>query len=85
MLIITINNLNLVVLEQLLPEVFRKIVLIIIPSIILLFLMFSIMARADMQNGFTVGVCFIIGGGIGTMIDRILYNNYCENTLLLLV
>ncbi|MEZ4847734.1 MAG: signal peptidase II [Bacteroidia bacterium] len=61
-----------------LPEVMRKILLIILPSIILLFLMFSIMVRADMQRGFMIGVCFIIGGGIGNMIDRIIHGSVTD-------
>ena len=61
-----------------LPDVMRKILLIILPSIILLFLMFSIMARSDMQRGFMIGVCFIIGGGIGNMIDRILHGSVTD-------
>jgi signal peptidase II len=61
-----------------LPDIMRKILLIILPSIILVFLMFSIMARADMQRGFIVGVCFIIGGGIGNMIDRIIHGSVTD-------
>ena len=61
-----------------LPPVIKIILLQIFPALVLLFLFIWILTNAKFSKLRIVGLCFIIGGGIGNLYDRILYGSVTD-------
>ena len=49
-----------------------------IPVIVLLILLFRILRKSDMNQGMILAFAFVIGGGIGNLIDRIAHGSVTD-------
>ncbi|AXG69696.1 lipoprotein signal peptidase [Kordia sp. SMS9] len=58
--------------------ILRSIFLIILPIAVLLFILRMIIINTDLDKYMIFGLCCIIGGGIGNLYDRILYNSVTD-------
>ncbi|NJB69603.1 signal peptidase II [Saonia flava] len=63
---------------QNLPQPLKTILLQIFPIIILLILLFSILKKTNLNKWLIVAFAFVIGGGIGNLIDRVAYGSVTD-------
>ena len=56
----------------------KMILLIILPIVVLLFVLHYVLTKKDIDSLTTIGLSFIIGGGIGNMYDRILHSKVTD-------
>ena len=63
--------------ENLAP-LLKILLLQILPLLVLLFLYRMIIIKTNLSRIMTIGFCFIIGGGIGNIYDRILYGSVTD-------
>lgn len=56
----------------------KKIVLLLLPTLMLLSLLIFVLIRAELDQQVVVGLCFIVGGGIGNIFDRFLYGSVTD-------
>ncbi|MBX7241995.1 MAG: signal peptidase II [Bacteroidia bacterium] len=61
-----------------LPPGTRAVVLSIFPAIIVLLAFWFLISQKDLTNSLIIGLSCIIGGGIGNLIDRILYGSVTD-------
>ena len=61
-----------------LPKLLKTTLLTIIPLIFLAIAFGYIATRKDLSNFTVVGACFVVGGGIGNIYDRILYGSVTD-------
>lgn len=61
-----------------LPHMARFILLTVLPIIILFAVLTYLIVRRDLSRTFSVGLAFIVGGGIGNLYDRILYGSVTD-------
>ncbi len=61
-----------------LPPVFRDILLVYLPLVVMVFLL-VVLVRQKKYNFLTlIGMAFVLGGGIGNLIDRIAYGSVTD-------
>lgn len=61
-----------------LPIAIRFILLSILPVIVLGYGLFYLLMKKDLPKIMQIGLCFLIGGGIGNVIDRLLYGSVTD-------
>lgn len=61
-----------------LSPVLKKLVLLVLPSLMLLSLMVYVLLRHELPKQVIVGLSFIVGGGIGNIFDRFLYGSVTD-------
>ena len=61
-----------------LPRLLYKFLMIVLPSIVLLYALYYLFTENNLSNLLTLGFCLIIGGGFGNIYDRILYNSVTD-------
>jgi len=61
-----------------LPPAIKIVLLQIFPSLVLIFLFIWILTNTKFSKIRIIGLCFIIGGGIGNIYDRILYGSVTD-------
>ncbi|TKC12178.1 signal peptidase II [Pedobacter polaris] len=61
-----------------LPEAVRFILLSILPVFVLGYGLFYLLFKNDLPKIMQIGLCFLIGGGIGNVIDRLLYGSVTD-------
>jgi len=61
-----------------LPPILKIIFLQVLPIVILLVMLFSILKNGKINKWQALAFAFVIGGGIGNLIDRILYNSVTD-------
>ncbi|HEX6890851.1 MAG TPA: signal peptidase II [Chryseolinea sp.] len=61
-----------------LPEPFKTILLTISPLLILIAAFFYVLRVKHLSNLSIAGICFVIGGGIGNIYDRIQYGSVTD-------
>ena len=61
-----------------LPRLLYKFLMIVLPSIVLLYALYYLFTENNLSNLLTFGFCLIIGGGFGNIYDRILYNSVTD-------
>lgn len=61
-----------------LPVAVRFILLSILPVIVLGYGLFYLLMKKDLPKIMQVGLCFLIGGGIGNVMDRLLYGSVTD-------
>ena len=61
-----------------LSPVIKRVLLQIIPATVLLVLLWLSLVKSKYTNEMIVGFCFIIGGGIGNVFDRIAYGSVTD-------
>ncbi len=61
-----------------LPDFIRIILLIILPLIVLSFGLFYLFTQSRLPRRFQIGLCFLIGGGVGNIYDRIIFGSVTD-------
>jgi len=61
-----------------LPRIIYKILMIFVPLIVLGFALYYLLISNNLSNLLVLGLCLIIGGGLGNIIDRILYGSVTD-------
>ena len=61
-----------------LPQPLRNVLLAILPLIALGFMAYYFLTKKELTNLTILGICFIIGGGIGNMYDRIIHGSVTD-------
>ena len=56
----------------------KTIVLIVLPIIALIAFLGMVVVNQQLKTGFLVSICFIVGGGIGNIIDRMAYGSVTD-------
>lgn len=63
---------------QNLPPILKVILLQAIPVIVLLILLYRILRKRDLDKFMVIAFAFVIGGGIGNLIDRIAHGSVTD-------
>ena len=63
---------------QNLSPILKIIILQIIPVLVLFILLFRILQKSNLNNWLIIAFAFVIGGGIGNLIDRIDYSSVTD-------
>ena len=63
---------------QHLPPIPKIILLQLLPVLVLLILLFRILQKSNLNNWLIFAFAFVIGGGIGNLIDRIVYGSVTD-------
>ncbi len=63
---------------QNLPPILKVILLQALPVLVLLILLFRILQKSNLDKWLIMAFAFVIGGGIGNLIDRILYGSVTD-------
>lgn len=61
-----------------LPFIIRFVVLSLIPLIALGTGLYIVLTRTSIRKPIVIGICFVIGGGIGNLYDRMLYGSVTD-------
>jgi signal peptidase II len=61
-----------------LPEAVRFVLLSILPIIVLGYALFYLLYKINLPKTIQIGMCFLIGGGIGNVYDRIVYGSVTD-------
>lgn len=61
-----------------LSDTWRKVLLTLFPCIVVIIALLMVIRNTDSSLLFVIGFCFIIGGGIGNLWDRILYESVTD-------
>lgn len=61
-----------------LPRIIYKILMIILPLIVLGYSLYYVLTSNDLSKLVITGICFIIGGGIGNILDRAIYGSVTD-------
>jgi signal peptidase II len=61
-----------------LPRIIYKILMIILPLIVLVYALYYLLTSNNLSKLLILGICFIIGGGLGNVFDRILYGSVTD-------
>lgn len=61
-----------------LPEFIRIILLTVLPIVVLMYGLFYLYVNRNLPRLLQVGVCFLIGGGMGNIYDRIVYGSVTD-------
>ncbi|WP_423147729.1 signal peptidase II [Rubrolithibacter danxiaensis] len=61
-----------------LPVLVKIFLLSVLPLIVLSSGMYILLTKTEMAKSLIVGICFVIGGGIGNLYDRILYGSVTD-------
>lgn len=59
-------------------EPMRKAVLVGLPLVVLAFTAGVVMLRTDISRIATLGICFMVGGGLGNLYDRFMYGSVTD-------
>lgn len=60
------------------PPMVKLILLQILPVLVLLFLLVNVLRKKQLNNWLIIAFAFVIGGGIGNLIDRIAYGKVTD-------
>lgn len=60
------------------PQPFRLIMLTILPLLVMVVVLIYILRKKTLPYSFVIGICFIVGGGIGNIYDRIRYGSVTD-------
>ncbi len=61
-----------------LPEIIRIIVLTVLPTLVLAYGLWFLYSNKHLPRLMQIGICFLIGGGIGNIYDRIVYGSVTD-------
>lgn len=60
------------------PRIISIIVMVLLPLCVIGYALFYLFTSRNLTRLFTVGICLILGGGIGNIFDRILYGSVTD-------
>ncbi len=60
------------------PRILYKILMIILPLVVIGYALYYILTKNDLSKLMVTGICLIIGGGLGNIIDRIIYGSVTD-------
>ncbi|MCM4156218.1 signal peptidase II [Gramella sp. AN32] len=60
------------------PPIVKTLIFQILPLLILIYMFYYLMQKKEISRLSFVAISFIIGGGIGNIIDRVLYNSVTD-------
>ena len=63
---------------QSLPRPTKLLLLTILPLIVLGLAFIYLLTKKDLSNWTIIGICFIIGGGVGNIYDRLIYGSVTD-------
>jgi signal peptidase II len=61
-----------------LPRVLYKLLMIVLPLIVLIYALYYLLTSNDLTRLLILGISLIIGGGLGNIIDRVMYNSVTD-------
>jgi len=61
-----------------LPPILYKLLMIAVPLIVIGYATWVMFTDKNLSRSFIAGLCFIIGGGLGNILDRILYSSVTD-------
>jgi len=61
-----------------LPRFFYKLIMIVLPLIVLVYVLYYLLNSNNLSNLLILGMCLIIGGGFGNIYDRIMYSSVTD-------
>ncbi len=60
------------------PQPFRSLILTILPVIVLTLATLYLITKKDLSHPTLLAICFVVGGGIGNIADRIIYGSVTD-------
>lgn len=60
------------------PPLIKMIVFSFLPAVVLMIAFFILLAKLNLNLNAVLGLCFMIGGGIGNVVDRIRYSSVTD-------
>ena len=63
---------------HLLPQPLRMLLLTILPLIVLGIALFYLLTKKGLSNLTILGICFVVGGGVGNIYDRLVYGSVTD-------
>ena len=61
-----------------LPQPLRMLLLTILPLIVLGIALFYLLTKKSLSNLTILGICFVVGGGVGNIYDRLVYGSVTD-------
>jgi signal peptidase II len=61
-----------------LPAPVRILVLSILPALVLTIALFYVLTKTNLSNSSSIGICFVVGGGVGNIYDRIVHGSVTD-------
>ena len=61
-----------------LPQPLRMLLLTILPIIVLCIALFYLLTKKSLSNLTILGICFVVGGGVGNIYDRLVYGSVTD-------
>lgn len=61
-----------------LPRIFYKLIMIVFPLIVLIYVLYNLLRRNDLSVLIILGISLITGGGFGNIYDRILFGSVTD-------
>jgi len=61
-----------------LPQPFKLLLLVILPLFALVLALVYLFSKSTLSTSRIVGICFIIGGGLGNIFDRLMYGSVTD-------
>jgi signal peptidase II len=65
-------------LGQSLPQPIKILLLTILPLVVLSIALFYLLTKKNLPNLTIIGICFVVGGGIGNIYDRLIYGSVTD-------
>ena len=60
------------------PKILRTILLTILPLIVLGLAFIYLLTKKNLSNFKIIGLCFVVGGGVGNIFDRVVYGSVTD-------
>jgi signal peptidase II len=61
-----------------LPRILYRTFMIVIPMIVLIYALYYLLTSNNLSRLLVIGICLIVGGGVGNIIDRIMFGSVTD-------